>query len=120
MCAGMTPTSTCGPGCCRGCEPGGEYDSGDGFLRRMVIMHVVAPGEFGGLVRVVQMLGRGLRGLGHDVHVLAVAVGKDTAQPFLAPLAEAGVSTRTLAVRGRGYLDEHAAIAGVFRHVSPD
>jgi len=86
----------------------------------MVIMHVVAPGEFGGLERVVQMLGRGLRGLGHDVHVLAVAVGKETPQPFLAPLAEAGVSTRTLAVRGRGYLEERAAIAGVFRHVSPD
>jgi len=86
----------------------------------MVIMHVVAPGEFGGLERVVQTLGRGLRGLGHDVHVLAVAVGKDTAQPFLAPLSEAGVSTHTLAVPGRGYLGERAAIAGVLRHVSPD
>ena len=33
----------------------------------MVIVHVVAPAEFGGLERVVQMLASGLRGLGHEV-----------------------------------------------------
>jgi len=86
----------------------------------MVIMHVVAPGEVGGLERVVQMLGRGLHGLGHDVHVLALALGQETAEPFLAPLAEAGVSTRTLALSGRAYLRERAAIAQVLRQLSPD
>src|SRR6266550_2025197 len=77
----------------------------------MVIVHLVAPAAFGGLETVVQVLGRGLRGLGHDVHVLAVVVGGETAEPFLAPLAEAGVSTRTLAVPGRAYLRERAAVA---------
>jgi glycosyltransferase involved in cell wall biosynthesis len=86
----------------------------------MVILHVVAPGTFGGLERVVQMLGRGLRALGHDVHVLALALDQGAAQPFLAPLSEAGVATRTLALSGRAYLPERAAIAQVVRELSPD
>jgi glycosyltransferase involved in cell wall biosynthesis len=85
----------------------------------MVIVHVVAPAEFGGLERVVQMLGRGLRGLGHDVHILAVVVDGETAQPFLAPLDDAGVATRTVSVPGRGYLRERAAIAELLREFRP-
>ena len=86
----------------------------------MVIVHLVAPAAFGGLETVVQVLGRGLRGLGHDVHVLAVAAGGETADAFLAPLAEAGVSTRTLAVPGRAYLRERAAVAQALRQLRPD
>jgi len=86
----------------------------------MVIVHVVAPAEFGGLERVVQMLGRGLGGLGHDVHVLAVVVDGETADAFLAPLADAGVSTRTLAVPGRAYLRERAAVGEVLEELRPD
>ena len=86
----------------------------------MVIVHVVAPAEFGGLERVVQMLGRGLSGHGHDVHVLAVVVRGQTADPFLAPLADAGVSTRTLAVPGRAYRRERTAVARALRQLRPD
>src|SRR5213083_1746997 len=98
----------------------GGVDSGDAPERHMVIVHLVAPAAFGGLETVVQMLGRGLRGLGHDVHVLAVVVGGETAEPFLAPLAEAGVFTRTLAVPGRAYLRERAAVAEALRQLRPD
>jgi glycosyltransferase involved in cell wall biosynthesis len=86
----------------------------------MVILHVVAPGDFGGLERVVQVLARGLHGLGHDVHVTVVATepGADHG-PFLAPLSEAGVHTHLLVAPGRAYLWERAAIARVCRQVRP-
>ncbi|HEV8304151.1 MAG TPA: glycosyltransferase family 4 protein [Gemmatimonadales bacterium] len=86
----------------------------------MVIVHVVAPAGFGGLERVVQMLGRGLRGVGHEVHVMAVEVGPAPVGSFLAPLADAGVHTHTLVVRGRAYLRERAAIGELCRRVCPD
>ncbi|HEY3280083.1 MAG TPA: glycosyltransferase family 4 protein [Gemmatimonadales bacterium] len=86
----------------------------------MVIVHVVAPAVFGGLERVVQTLGLGQRGLGHDVHVLAVVDAPSAGQAFLAPLADAGVRTRTLALPGRAYQRERAAIADLCRDVRPD
>jgi glycosyltransferase involved in cell wall biosynthesis len=86
----------------------------------MLIVHVVAPGEFGGLERVVQVLGRGLRALGHEVHVLAVVADAPAAQPFLTPLADAGVHTRTLVLPGRAYRQERAAVAALCRDLHPD
>ncbi len=86
----------------------------------MVIVHVVTPAEFGGLERVVQMLGSGLRGLGHEVHMVSVATGSGADAAFLAPLAEAGVHTHTLMVPGRSYRRERAAIAALCRRVRPD
>ena len=81
---------------------------------------MVAPAEFGGLERVVQMLGPGLRGLGHEVHVVAVVAEGDSAQPFLDPLADAAVATRTVPVPRRGYRRERAAMADVIRELHPD
>ncbi|OLC36571.1 MAG: hypothetical protein AUH81_07930 [Candidatus Rokubacteria bacterium 13_1_40CM_4_69_5] len=87
----------------------------------MVILHVVAPGAFGGLERVVQGLVRGLHGLGHDVHVTAVATEPGTdPHAFLAPLSDVGVHTRLLVAPGRTYLRERSAIAQVCRQVRPD
>lgn len=86
----------------------------------MVILHVVAPAEFGGLERVVTMLAGGMRGLGHDVHVTAIVGGAGAERMFLAPLAAAGVRTRALQVPGRGYRTERAAIARLCRELRPD
>jgi glycosyltransferase involved in cell wall biosynthesis len=86
----------------------------------MVIVHLVAPGEFGGLERVVQMLCKGLSGLGHEVHVVAVAADQKTVDPFLTPLANAGVHTHALGVPGRAYRSERAAIRDLCRRVCPD
>jgi len=86
----------------------------------MVILHVVAPAEFGGLERVVQMLTGGLRGLDHEVHVAAVLPAATAGEPFLAPLASAGVFTHRIAVSGRAYRRERAAIEAVCRAVRPD
>jgi glycosyltransferase involved in cell wall biosynthesis len=86
----------------------------------MVIVHVVTPAEFGGLERVVQMLGTGLRGLGHEVHVLSVSADPATAKPFLDPLSEAGVHTHQIVVSTRAYSRERAAIADFCRCLRPD
>jgi len=86
----------------------------------VVILHVVAPAEFGGLERVVTMLAGGMRGLGHDVHVAAIVEGPRAARTFLAPLAAAGVHTSALEAQGRAYLAERAGIAQRCREVRPD
>lgn len=86
----------------------------------MVIMHVVAPAEFGGLERVVQMLGRGLRELGHTVHVVAVVQDPATLDRFLAPLVQAGVHAHPLVVSARAYRQERSKLAALCRRVSPD
>lgn len=84
-----------------------------------MILHVVAPGAFGGLERVVQLLGGGLRGLGHEVHVAGV-VGDPhdgTSQAFFAPLASAGVHTH--AVPSPSYLAERAGVERLCRDLRP-
>ncbi len=86
----------------------------------LVILQVVAPGAFGGLERVVQLLSAGLASLGHQVHVAGVASPGDeeTNRAFLAPLSAAGVRTHPLVVPGR--LTERAAMAELCRKVRPD
>jgi len=86
----------------------------------VIVLHVVAPGAFGGLEHVVQLLGTGLRGVGHEVHVAAVVgTGEDRAMhTFLAPLARAGVHTHGLI--GAGRLAERAAIRRLCGRVRPD
>jgi glycosyltransferase involved in cell wall biosynthesis len=86
----------------------------------MVIMHVVAPAEFGGLERVVQMLGAGLQGLGHEVHVVAVVADPAAAESFFAPLSGAGIQTHHVVVAGRAYARERAEIAELCRRLRPD
>ncbi len=86
----------------------------------MVILHIAAPAEFGGLERVVQALALGFRGLGHDVHVVAVVTEAGAERSFLAPLASAGVHTHPLVLPARAYLRERAAIADLLHRVRPD
>lgn len=87
----------------------------------MVILHLVAPGEeFGGIERVVQMLGQGQHGLGHEVHVAAVGSETTAFEPFLAPLAKAGVRTHAIVVPPRRYARERAAVTSLCRRLRPD
>ena len=86
----------------------------------MVVLHIAAPAEFGGLERVVQALALGFRGLGHDVHVAPVVTAAGADRSFLEPLSGAGVHTHPLVVPARGYFQERAAIAELLRHVRPD
>ena len=86
----------------------------------MIVVHIVAPGEFGGLERMVQLLAAGMQGRGHEVHVVSVAAAGNAAETFLAPLRAAGAQTHIIDVPPRAYARERAAIASLFRQVRPD
>src|SRR6266550_2692219 len=86
----------------------------------MVIMHVVAPCEFGGLERVVQMLGTGFGSLGHEVHVVSVVTECGAAEAFHGPLSEAGVATHEIVLSARSYARERAVIAALCQRLRPD
>src|SRR5437867_5289137 len=86
----------------------------------MVILHIVAPAEFGGLERVLHGLACGLRRAGHEVHVAGVLTGPGPSPSFLTPLAAADVQTHPLVVPARAYLRERRAIAELCRAVRPD
>jgi glycosyltransferase involved in cell wall biosynthesis len=92
----------------------------------VVLLHVVAPADVGGLERVVQTLARGLASAGHDVHVAAVVAGRGAGagagadHGFLASLAEAGVGTHCIPAGGRAYVRERRAVAELCRRLRPD
>src|ERR1041385_1377844 len=85
----------------------------------MLILHIAAPCEVGGLERVVQGLAREQREAGHDVHVAGVLTGSDADHPFFGPLADAGVETHTVMPGPRGYRRERAALAELCRRLRP-
>jgi glycosyltransferase involved in cell wall biosynthesis len=83
-------------------------------------LHVVAPAACGGLERVVQLLVTGLAGSGHDAHVACVSPDAAGVEPFVAPLAAAGIPTHPIVVGSRAYARERAAIGALCRRLSPD
>jgi glycosyltransferase involved in cell wall biosynthesis len=86
----------------------------------MLICHVLAPAEVGGLERVVQALAVGHTRLGHQVHVAAVLDRDDAPHPFVEPLKCAGITVHELAPPPRRYLQERRRIKGLFRRLHPD
>lgn len=86
----------------------------------MVILHLVAPADVGGLERVVHALAIGQKHAGHDVHVAAVVTSADLERAFLQPLTAAGVATHTLRLGGRAYLRERGAVRLLCRALRPD
>jgi glycosyltransferase involved in cell wall biosynthesis len=86
----------------------------------MVILHVVAPAEIGGLERVVQALAIGHQTRGHQVSLVAVLDEEARDHPFLAPLRQAGIQVFPLALPPRRYHRERAFVAGLCRRLRPD
>jgi glycosyltransferase involved in cell wall biosynthesis len=86
----------------------------------MIILHVVAPADVGGLERVVHALAIGQHDAGHHVHVAAVVEGDVAANAFLGPLRAAGVTTHAVLSAGRAYWRERAAVAQLCRTLAPD
>ena len=86
----------------------------------MIILHLLAPAQAGGLERVVGTLSRGLRGWGHEVHIGAIVEATDHRLEMLAPLAEYGVRIHTLMVPPRGYRSERTQVADLCRAIRPD
>jgi glycosyltransferase involved in cell wall biosynthesis len=85
----------------------------------MRVLHVLAPGEVGGLERVVQMLTTGLGARGHDMHVAAV-VDRSYEHPLFGALRAGGVGVHPIAVPPRAYRLERAGIESLCRQIAPD
>jgi len=86
----------------------------------MRVLHVLAPGPYGGLERVVTELTTGLAGRGVDVHVAAVidgTGGEADGHPFLRGLR---VETHVIHAPGRAYRQERAEVDAVRRRLRPD
>ncbi|OLC87151.1 MAG: hypothetical protein DMD38_15035 [Gemmatimonadetes bacterium] len=84
----------------------------------MLILHVVAPGEIGGLERVVDMLTRGQARALCDIHVAAVLDRGCENHPLLTTLAQA-VQTHPIVLPGRAYQRERAALKDLCRRLRP-
>lgn len=92
----------------------------DDPLNRLSILHVLAPGEAGGLESVVRLLASGQRDCGHLVRVAAVVSDAVDNHPFVTALEDAGVETTSLAIPNRTYLREWTWVAELCRQYRPD
>lgn len=80
-----------------------------------MVLHVVAPADYGGLERVVSALVRGLQARGRPTHVLAIVDRGRVAHPFVLELRAAGVPTTCVEVPPRAYLRERTHLRHVAR-----
>lgn len=87
--------------------------------RSMLVLHVVAPGEIGGLERVVQLLALGQARSGDDIHVAAVLDRANADHALLETLAAGGVTTHPIVVGARAYWQERAALFALGRRLRP-
>ena len=92
-------------------RPARLVDDGPGVRR---VLHVVAPGDVGGLESVVGMLATGHRRAGLDVRVAAVLSGGG-GEAFVERLTARGVPVTPLRVGARAYLAERAALTRLLR-----
>lgn len=83
------------------------------------ILQVLAPGDVGGLERVVEYLVAGLVRRGHDVHVAAVLEAGCTEPDSLRSLRETRAAVHPLPIQGRGYRRERIAIDALCRTLHP-
>lgn len=86
----------------------------------MVILHLLAPTDAGGLERVVHSLALGQQARGHRVEVAAVLDADVGEHPFFPPLERAGVPLHRLIVAPRAYRQERKSVASLVRALSPD
>jgi glycosyltransferase involved in cell wall biosynthesis len=82
-----------------------------------LVLHLTAPGDFGGRETAVAALAESLRALRQPVEVLAIldAGSVVTEHPFVVRLQAAGVPVRALTFRPRAYADEVRALRAVVR-----
>jgi glycosyltransferase involved in cell wall biosynthesis len=82
------------------------------------IVHVVHPGEAGGLETVVHALARGLAESGNRVHVVSVS-DDPPASRFLERFSGSCVRTETLSAGGRNYAREREAFTKLVTRLRP-
>ena len=86
----------------------------------MLVLHVVAPAEVGGLERVVHLLAQGQVRSGEEVHVAAVLDRASPNHPLLDMLVAGGVTAHPIVLPARAYWRERAAIRQLCRRLRPD
>lgn len=91
-----------------------------GRARPRRVVHLLAPGAFGGLESVVRHLASAQRKAGHDVHVLAVVAIASDARHLLDDLAREGVGGHAIEAPGRAYLRERALVGAALDRLKPD
>jgi glycosyltransferase involved in cell wall biosynthesis len=85
----------------------------------MVVLHIIAPGQIGGMERVVQLLTHEQARAGDDVHVAAVLERATRDHALLADLVAGGVTVHPIVLPGRAYWRERAAIRALGRRLRP-
>ena len=86
----------------------------------MRVLHIVAPGEVGGLERVVQLLAQGQARAGAKVHVAVVLDHAGADHTLVDFFAATGVTPHPIVTPARGYRRERTAILDLGRLLRPD
>lgn len=87
--------------------------------REIRALHVLAPGQEGGLERVVSMLAEGQRRRG--VHVVAVLTPSEADEhPFIVGLDAHDIPVTPLVVGARSYVREYRRLGALVNHLRPD
>ena len=90
-----------------------------GYQRRK-ILHILAPGEVGGLESVVRSLASAQQAQGHLVAVVAVVDREAPEHPWVAAARAEGIPVYPCPIPPRAYHKERAAIARICRTLGPE
>jgi len=83
------------------------------------VLHVLAPGPYGGLERVVRDLAIAQRESGRAVAVAAIASVTRAAEAFLAPLCAHDIQVHTVIVPARAYHQERRTFRALLQETAP-
>jgi glycosyltransferase involved in cell wall biosynthesis len=86
---------------------------------RLSVVHVLAPGEFGGLESVVRLMTAGQRRRGHEVLVAPILPRRTLRPAWLATLADSGVPVEPIVAAPRAYLSQWRLLVELFRDRRP-
>jgi glycosyltransferase involved in cell wall biosynthesis len=87
---------------------------------RLSVLHVIAPGEFGGAESVVSALVSGFVNRGHSAHVAVILDRGAPDPPFVKRLSSSGAGVTVLRPPPRGYLEERRALIELIGGLNPD
>lgn len=86
---------------------------------RLSVVHVLAPGEFGGLESVVRLMAAGQRRRGHEVLVAPILPRRTLRPAWLATLADSGVPVEPIVAAPRAYLSQWRLLVELLRDRRP-
>jgi len=84
------------------------------------VLHILAPGRYGGLESVVNLLAARQRKAGQTAAVAAVIDAPDASTQFIEGLRRRSVPTHVVRVQPRAYLSERAVIRGLCSELKPE